>query len=140
MTVRATTRDGASAATGRGGRVCGVAKAAALLGDVWTLLLIRDLSLGPKRFTQLQTSTGISPRVLTDRLKDLVDRGIASRAMFAEIPPRVEYTLTPKGVAAVPVLEALRAYGEAWLLDDVRDPSMGGATAFMGQAIEGCDG
>ena len=117
MTVRATTRDGASTATGRDGQVCGVARAAALLGDVWTLLLVRDLSAGPKRFTQLQSSTGISPRVLTDRLKDLVDHGIATRAMYAEIPPRVEYTLTAKGVAAVPVVEALRAYGDSWLMD-----------------------
>jgi DNA-binding HxlR family transcriptional regulator len=124
MTVRAATRDGASTATRLDGRACGVARAAALLGDVWTLLLVRDLSGGPKRFTQLQASTGISPRVLTDRLKVLVDRGIATRAMYAEIPPRVEYTLTAKGAAAVPVVEALRAYGDAWLMDESCDRAM----------------
>ena len=129
MSVRATTRDGASAATGRDGRVCGVARAAALLGDVWTLLLVRDLSGGPKRFTQLQASTGISPRVLTDRLRDLVDHGIATRTMCAEIPPRVEYMLTPKGVAAVPVVEALRAYGETWLVDETCDRAFAGRDA-----------
>ncbi len=114
MAVRATTRD--KAATGDG-RACGVARAAALLGDIWTLLLIRDLAVGPRRYTQLQASTGISPRVLADRLKDLVDHGIATRAVFAEIPPRVEYSLTQKGSGAVPVLEALRAYGDTWLME-----------------------
>jgi DNA-binding HxlR family transcriptional regulator len=92
-----------------------VAAAAALLGDAWTLLLLRDLAGGPRRFTELEASTGISPRVLTDRLRALCAQGVMTRRMYAEIPPRVEYALTDKGRAALPVLDVLRAYGEQWL-------------------------
>jgi len=81
-------------------------------------LLIRDLENGPRRFSELEASTGISPRVLTDRLRELLARGMVTRHMFNEIPPRVEYTLTEKGLAACPVVDALRAYGDAWLMSD----------------------
>jgi DNA-binding HxlR family transcriptional regulator len=94
---------------------CGVAAAVAILGDAWTLLLVRDLADGPRRFTELQASTGISVRVLTDRLRAMAANGLVTRRMFAEIPPRVEYTLTEKGRDAVAVVAALRAYGEKWL-------------------------
>jgi DNA-binding HxlR family transcriptional regulator len=94
---------------------CGVAAAAELLGDAWTLLLVRDLAHGPRRFKELEASTGISPRVLTDRLRALVERGVMTRRMYAEIPPRVEYALTEKGRDALPIIDALRAYGERWL-------------------------
>jgi DNA-binding HxlR family transcriptional regulator len=96
-------------------RFCGVAAAAALLGDTWTLLLVRDLAGGPRRFGQLQASTGISPRVLTDRLHALVERGVMTRRMYPEIPPRVEYALTEKGRDILPIIDALRTYGERWL-------------------------
>lgn len=99
-----------------GAGFCGVAAAASLLGDTWTLLLLRELATGPRRFTELEAGTGISPRVLTDRLRSLTHRGMLTRQMFAEIPPRVEYTLTDMGRAALPVLAALRAYGERWLI------------------------
>ena len=98
-----------------GERFCGVAAAAELLGDAWTLLLVRDLAAGPRRFTQLQASTSISPRVLTDRLHALVERGVMTRRMYPEIPPRVEYELTEKGRDALPIIDALRAYGIKWL-------------------------
>lgn len=98
-----------------GEHFCGVAAAAALLGDAWTLLLLRDLAGGPRRFKQLEASTGISPRVLTDRLRALCDQGMMTRRMYPEIPPRVEYELTEKGRDALPVLDVLRAYGEKWL-------------------------
>jgi DNA-binding HxlR family transcriptional regulator len=94
---------------------CGVAAAVAVLGDAWTLLLIRDLADGPQRFTALQASTGISPRVLTDRLHRMMDEGLATRRIYAEIPPRVEYALTAKGHDAVAVIAAMRVYGEKWL-------------------------
>jgi len=94
---------------------CGVAAAVAVLGDAWTLLLVRDLADGPRRFTALQVSTGISPRVLTDRLRKMLDEGLVTRQIYAEIPPRVEYALTPNGCDAVNVVTALRAYGERWL-------------------------
>lgn len=94
---------------------CGVAAAVAVLGDAWTLLLIRDLADGPRRFTALQASTGISPRVLTDRLQKMMREGLATRHIYAEIPPRVEYALTLKGRDAVAVIAAMRSYGEKWL-------------------------
>ena len=94
---------------------CGVAAAVAVLGDAWTLLLVRDLADKPRRFTALQASTGISPRVLTDRLHKMMDEGLVTRRIYAEIPPRVEYALTQKGRDAVAVVAALRAYGERWL-------------------------
>jgi DNA-binding HxlR family transcriptional regulator len=92
-----------------------VAAAAELLGDAWTLLLVRDLAGGAKRFKELEASTGISPRVLTDRLRALVDRGIMTRTMYPEIPPRVEYQLTEKGRDILPLLDVLRDYGNKWL-------------------------
>jgi len=98
-----------------GERFCGVAAAAELLGDAWTLLLVRDLADGPRRFTELQGSTGISPRVLTDRLRALCHCELMTRRMYAEIPPRVEYELTEKGRDVIPIIEALRAYGQRWL-------------------------
>lgn len=94
---------------------CGVAAAVEELGDAWTLLLVRDLADGPRRFTSLQESTGISPRVLTSRLQKMMREGLVTRHIFPEIPPHVEYELTPKGRDAVSVVAALRAYGESWL-------------------------
>ena len=101
---------------------CGVAAAATLLGDTWMLLLIRDLADGPGRFTELQASTGISARVLTDRLRMMVAEGLVTRKMYAEIPPRVEYELTAKGREALPILDALRTYGEKWLRPELAVP------------------
>lgn len=105
-----------SGATQPGGETfCGVAAAVAVLGDSWTLLLVRDLADEPRRFTALQASTGISPRVLTDRLHKMMREGLVTRRIYPEIPPRVEYALTLKGRDAVAVVAALRAYGEKWL-------------------------
>lgn len=94
---------------------CGVAAAVAVLGDAWTLLLVRDLADAPRRFTALQASTGISPRVLTDRLHKMMREGLVTRKIYPEIPPHVEYALTPKGHDAVSVITSLRDYGEKWL-------------------------
>jgi DNA-binding HxlR family transcriptional regulator len=96
--------------------VCPVANAARLLGDRWTLVILRDLSDGPMRFSELEgTSGGISPRTLVDRLREMESQGLLTRESFREIPPRVEYSLTPKGEATLPVIEALRVFGETWL-------------------------
>ena len=95
--------------------VCPVARAARLLGDTWSLLVLRDLAPGPKRFSELLASTGISPRVLSRRLHSLVQQGLLARRAFAQVPPRVEYALTEKGAAALPLVDALRSYGERWL-------------------------
>lgn len=94
---------------------CPIARAARLLGDHWTLLIIRDLEHGCRRFHELQESTGMSPGVLSGRLRGLEAAGVVSRRQYSEIPPRVEYTLTDKGRAALPLIEQLRIYGETWL-------------------------
>jgi DNA-binding HxlR family transcriptional regulator len=99
--------------------VCPIANAARLLGDRWTLVILRDLAAGPMRFSELEnTSGGISPRTLVDRLRQMELQGLVTRESFREIPPRVEYTLTPKGHATLPVVEALREFGDSWLSEE----------------------
>jgi DNA-binding HxlR family transcriptional regulator len=96
--------------------VCPIANAARLLGDRWTLVILRDLANGPLRFSQVEDrSGGISPRTLADRLRNMEHEGLVSRECFREVPPRVEYTLTEKGIAALPVIEALGEFGQKWL-------------------------
>jgi DNA-binding HxlR family transcriptional regulator len=117
--VELTEQHDTSAAMPGGETFCGVAAAVAVLGDAWTLLLVRDLADAPRRFTALQASTGISPRVLTDRLHKMMHEGLVTREIYPEIPPRVEYTLTAKGRDAVGVISSLRDYGEKWLRPSV---------------------
>lgn len=95
---------------------CPVARTAELIGNKWTPLIIRDLVKGEKRFSELERSLrGISPKTLSERLKKLEDANVVNRKCYAEVPPRVEYTLTEKGIALLPVIESMRAYGAAWL-------------------------
>jgi DNA-binding HxlR family transcriptional regulator len=95
---------------------CSVARAAEIIGSKWTALLVHDLSEGPRRFSELRRSCpGISPRTLSERLKDLEADELLTRHSFAETPPRVEYDLTDKGRALLPVIEAMRTYGRTWL-------------------------
>lgn len=82
----------------------------------WTLLVIRDLAEGRSRFCELERSlAGISPRTLSLRLRALEEEGIVERQTFPEVPPRVEYVLTAKGRALVPLIESMRSYGLEWL-------------------------
>ncbi|MBU6141713.1 helix-turn-helix transcriptional regulator [Patescibacteria group bacterium] len=97
-------------------RTCPIAKVADLIGDTAMLLIVRDLLSGPKRFGDLEGSLfGVSTRTLTKRLKALEECGLVKRAMFAERPPRVEYTLTKKGRGLGAIARAMREYGEAHL-------------------------
>jgi DNA-binding HxlR family transcriptional regulator len=83
------------------------------------LLVIRDLADGRSRFCQLERSLrGISPRTLSLRLRALEEEGVVERHTFPEVPPRVEYALTEKGRALVPLIEDMRAYGREWLGGD----------------------
>jgi DNA-binding HxlR family transcriptional regulator len=93
---------------------CPVARTLDIVGERWSVLILRDLFLqGPRRFQDLLTSlSGISPNTLSARLKRLEDAGIIERQMYAEHPPRAEYILTDKGRELGPVLKALRAWGE----------------------------
>jgi DNA-binding HxlR family transcriptional regulator len=93
-----------------------VTATADVLGGKWTILLIRDLADGRCRFCELERSLdGISPRTLSLRLRALEENGIVARKTFPEVPPRVEYTLTEKGRALVPIIEEMREYGREWL-------------------------
>jgi DNA-binding HxlR family transcriptional regulator len=95
---------------------CPVCRTAEIVCGKWTLLLVRDLSEGRSRFCELERSlAGISPRTLSLRLRALEEEGIVERQTFAEVPPRVEYALTRKGIALLPIIESMRDYGELWL-------------------------
>ena len=95
---------------------CSVACCAEIVGAKWTALLLHDLSEGPRRFSELEHScAGISPRTLSERLRTLEDEGIVERHSYQESPPRVEYELTDKGAAMLPIIEAMRAFGREWL-------------------------
>jgi DNA-binding HxlR family transcriptional regulator len=95
---------------------CPVCRTADIICAKWTLLLIRDLSEGRSRFCELERSLqGISPRTLSLRLRALEEEGIVERHTFPEVPPRVEYALTAKGLALLPIIDDMRSYGERWL-------------------------
>ena len=95
---------------------CPVCRTAEIVCGKWTLLLIRDLAAGRSRFCELERSlAGISPRTLSLRLRALEEEEIVERQTFPEVPPRVEYALTEKGLALLPIIEDMRAYGEEWL-------------------------
>jgi len=95
---------------------CPVCRTADIVCGKWTLLVIRDLAEGRSRFCELERSLeGISPRTLSLRLRGLEEEGIVERHTFPEVPPRVEYSLTEKGRALIPIIEDMRVYGRAWL-------------------------
>ena len=95
---------------------CPVCHTAEIISGKWTLLLIRDLADGRSRFCELERSLeGISPRTLSLRLRALEAEGIVERRTYPEVPPRVEYRLTAKGRALVPLIEQMRTYGREWL-------------------------
>ena len=99
--------------------VCPIARTAEIIGGKWTLLIIRDLASGVKRFNQLERSLhGISPKTLSGRLRSLEEEGIIIRQTFAEVPPRVEYSLTTKGRDLSIVIESMRSYGKRWLCNE----------------------
>lgn len=96
------------------GMRCSIAGALELIGDRWTLLLIRDLSLGLHRYDDLRASTGIPAATLAARLKHLAASGIVERVRYQERPPRDEYRLTAKGRDLWKVSVALREWGDRW--------------------------
>ncbi len=99
--------------------ICPVARTAQIISGKWTLLIIRDLASGVKRFNQLERSlNGISPKTLSERLRYLEEKGIVLRQTFAEVPPRVEYSLSERGHDLVDVIECMRCYGKQWLCDE----------------------
>jgi DNA-binding HxlR family transcriptional regulator len=96
---------------------CPVCATAEIVCGKWTLLIIRDLAGGRTRFCELERSLrGISPRTLSLRLRALEEEGVVERRTYPEVPPRVEYALTAKGRALLPLIDDMRRYGREWLL------------------------
>lgn len=86
-----------------------------LIGDKWKVLILRDLMPGTKRFGELKKSIGsVSQKVLTAQLRDMEQSGLLARKVYAEVPPRVEYSLTELGMSLKPILDAMRTWGEEY--------------------------
>ncbi|MFF4184283.1 winged helix-turn-helix transcriptional regulator [Streptomyces sp. NPDC001691] len=97
---------------------CAIAQALDVVGDGWTLLIVRDAARGVHRFDALQRELGMSRKVLTERLKLLVECGVLAREPYQERPVRHEYRLTARGRALLPVLIALQDWGDTWVLGE----------------------
>ena len=94
---------------------CPVETTLMLIGDKWKVLILRDLMDGTKRFGELKKAIGtVSQKVLTAQLRDMEEKGLLTRKVYAEVPPRVEYTLTETGYSLKPVLDAMSAWGEGY--------------------------
>jgi DNA-binding HxlR family transcriptional regulator len=128
--------------------LCPIARAQAIVGDRWTVIILRELFMGSRRFEQLQCQAAVTPQMLAARLKKLEMLGLLERRAYSTRPPRHEYFLTPMGLAFHPVLLALRAWGETWFKADdeavaVRylhgpcgqDPGLGPACQSCGQVM-----
>lgn len=91
---------------------CPVETTLMLIGDKWKVLILRDLMNGTKRFGELKKSIGtVSQKVLTAQLRDMEEKRLVERKVYAEVPPRVEYTLTEMGYSLKPILDAMWAWG-----------------------------
>ena len=91
---------------------CPVETTLMLIGDKWKVLILRDLMDGTKRFGELKKSIGtVSEKVLTAQLRDMEEKGLLTRKVYAEVPPRVEYTLTETGYSLKPILDSMWAWG-----------------------------
>ena len=99
-------------------QVCSIARSLEVVGERWTILIIRDAFLGVRRFDDFQESLGVSRGVLTNRLKRLVDEGILERRRYQEHPPRYEYRLTDKGRDLWPATMGLLKWGDRYLAED----------------------
>jgi DNA-binding HxlR family transcriptional regulator len=96
---------------------CAVAATAEIVATKWTPLIIHDLSEGARRFMQLEHACpGISPRTLSERLDMLASEGVVIRRSYPESPPRVEYELTEKGRALLPIIREMRRFGHSWMI------------------------
>ncbi|MGW7821756.1 winged helix-turn-helix transcriptional regulator [Streptomyces puniciscabiei] len=97
---------------------CGIAQAAAVVGDWWSLLVLREIARGHVRFDRLAGELGVSRKVLAERLRALTEHHVLERRLYQDRPPRYEYVLTEQGRGLVPVLVALQDWADRWLLGD----------------------
>ena len=94
---------------------CPVETTLSLIGDKWKVLILRDLMPGKKRFGELKKSVGnVSQKVLTAQLRAMEENGLVNRKVYAEVPPRVEYSLTELGLSLKPILDSMKAWGEEY--------------------------
>lgn len=94
---------------------CPVETTFMLIGDKWKVLILRDLIPGTKRFGELKKSIGnVSPKVLTAQLRDMEESGLVTRQVYAEVPPKVEYSLTELGKSLKPILDSMQDWGEGY--------------------------
>jgi DNA-binding HxlR family transcriptional regulator len=107
---------------GVGGGGCSIAGTVDVIGDRWSILILRDAFRGVRRFDELQRDLGIARNILTDRLQKLVDHGVLERRPYQVRPVRYEYRLTAKGVDLSPALVALMRWGDRWLAGDAGPP------------------
>jgi DNA-binding HxlR family transcriptional regulator len=123
------------------GQVCSIARALEIVGERWTLLIVRDAFLGRRRFDEFKESLGIATNVLADRLQRLVDAGILERVAYSERPERFEYRLTEQGIELRVALTALMQWGDRFLSDEppriVRRKSDGAAVVAALVAPDG---
>jgi DNA-binding HxlR family transcriptional regulator len=96
------------------GQICSIARTLELVGERWTLLVIREVFNGHRKFSEMQRSLGVARNVLTDRLQGLVDEGILERRPYSERPERYEYFLTEKGLDLWPLMVSLMQWGDKW--------------------------
>lgn len=97
---------------------CPVETTLSLIGSKWKVLILRDLLPGTKRFGELKKSIGhVSQKVLTNQLREMESQGLVNRKVYAEVPPRVEYSLTDLGLSLKPILEAMWNWGEEYKLN-----------------------
>ena len=99
---------------------CPVETTLTLISNKWKVLILRDLLTGTKRFNELKRSIGtVSQKVLTAQLREMEASGLVDRTVYAEVPPRVEYSLTPLGLSLKPILDAMWNWGEAYQKQNV---------------------
>lgn len=96
---------------------CSIARTLEVIGDRWTILILRSVFRGVRRFDAIQTDCGVARNILSDRLRNLVDHGVLTRSPYGDRPVRYEYRLTPKGVDLSPALVALMRWGDEWCND-----------------------
>lgn len=100
------------------GRPCSIATSLSIIGERWTLLVVREIGLGNTRFSQIASATGAPRDILTARLRGMEANNIVFRKRYSEHPPRYEYRLTDAGEDLFPLLAMMRAWGDRWLVDE----------------------
>ncbi|MBW8705763.1 putative HTH-type transcriptional regulator [Streptomyces sp. MBT84] len=104
-------------------RVCSIADALQVVGERWSLLILRELHFGVHRFRDIQVNTGVPRETLSLRLRTLEESGVIERRRYCDRPPRDEYVLTQAGQDLAPVLMALHAWGEVYVTPTLQQPS-----------------